>query len=175
MIRRPPRSTRTDTLFPYTTLFRSPGGEAEIGRARELGVAVPLTRHLMARALLLQWRFDDALDEALAEDVAPRYRGEAQRMAGKAFQAQGRMDEAAEAFGRMLKLAPNDSHGWTDIARFRLARGDQGGAGIAAGRAVRINPRNVDAIIFRGTPIRRSEEHTSELQSLMRISYADFC
>src|SRR3546814_20232636 len=26
MIRRPPRSTRTDTLFPYTTLFRSPGG-----------------------------------------------------------------------------------------------------------------------------------------------------
>src|SRR3546814_20634360 len=28
MIRRPPRSTRTDTLFPYTTLFRSPGGGA---------------------------------------------------------------------------------------------------------------------------------------------------
>src|SRR3546814_13636968 len=28
MIRRPPRSTRTDTLFPYTTLFRSEGGEA---------------------------------------------------------------------------------------------------------------------------------------------------
>src|SRR3546814_1518414 len=27
MIRRPPRSTRTDTLFPYTTLFRSVGGE----------------------------------------------------------------------------------------------------------------------------------------------------
>src|SRR3546814_2653729 len=26
MIRRPPRSTRTDTLFPYTTLFRSPAG-----------------------------------------------------------------------------------------------------------------------------------------------------
>src|SRR3546814_5069192 len=26
MIRRPPRATRTDTLFPYTTLFRSPGG-----------------------------------------------------------------------------------------------------------------------------------------------------
>src|SRR3546814_12514871 len=27
MIRRPPRSTRTDTLFPYTTLFRSPAGD----------------------------------------------------------------------------------------------------------------------------------------------------
>src|SRR3546814_16405471 len=28
MIRRPPRSTRTDTLFPYTTLFRSPGADS---------------------------------------------------------------------------------------------------------------------------------------------------
>src|SRR3546814_18465067 len=41
MIRRPPRSTRTDTLFPYTTLFRSrdkipvdPGGEATAGEQR---------------------------------------------------------------------------------------------------------------------------------------------
>src|SRR3546814_4684087 len=33
MIRRPPRSTRTDTLFPYTTLFRSVIG---IGRAKEM-------------------------------------------------------------------------------------------------------------------------------------------
>src|SRR3546814_3363538 len=30
MIRRPPRSTRTDTLFPYTTLFRSPAGQNAI-------------------------------------------------------------------------------------------------------------------------------------------------
>src|SRR3546814_15636742 len=30
MIRRPPRSTRTDTLFPYTTLFRSPSREAKV-------------------------------------------------------------------------------------------------------------------------------------------------
>src|SRR3546814_3577123 len=30
MIRRPPRSTRTDTLFPYTTLFRSPGGRCPL-------------------------------------------------------------------------------------------------------------------------------------------------
>src|SRR3546814_5190049 len=29
MIRRPPRSTRTDTLFPYTTLFRSAGGKSD--------------------------------------------------------------------------------------------------------------------------------------------------
>src|SRR3546814_10924284 len=35
MIRRPPRSTRTDTLFPYTTLFRSLGGLADRGRKPE--------------------------------------------------------------------------------------------------------------------------------------------
>src|SRR3546814_15277946 len=37
MIRRPPRSTRTDTLFPYTTLFRSPPfvGEGVVGVDRE--------------------------------------------------------------------------------------------------------------------------------------------
>src|SRR3546814_9873450 len=38
MIRRPPRSTRTDTLFPYTTLFRSPADEAKT-RPRGWGLA----------------------------------------------------------------------------------------------------------------------------------------
>src|SRR3546814_16512480 len=38
MLRRPPRSTRTDTLFPYTTLFRS--DKAVIERAREIMLAV---------------------------------------------------------------------------------------------------------------------------------------
>src|SRR3546814_19600904 len=37
MIRRPPRSTRTDTLFPYTTLFRSPDLGAVAGDARLRG------------------------------------------------------------------------------------------------------------------------------------------
>src|SRR3546814_10862978 len=36
MIRRPPRSTRTDTLFPYTTLFRSGGRARILGRRRQL-------------------------------------------------------------------------------------------------------------------------------------------
>src|SRR3546814_8287374 len=35
MIRRPPRSTRTDTLFPYTTLFRSAGGDDKVFIAAE--------------------------------------------------------------------------------------------------------------------------------------------
>src|SRR3546814_6266055 len=82
MIRRPPRSTRTDTLFPYTTLFRS----RQDPRRRPDGA-----RHVSGRG-----------EEALG--------------------IQGPL--------RLLQGAPDDS---------------------------------------------RSEEHTSELQSLMRISYAVFC
>src|SRR3546814_8989053 len=80
MIRRPPRSTRTDTLFPYTTLFRSRG------QSPHQAVHPPLRM--------------------------PPARGE-----------------------------PGRRRAWA--------------------------PRRRDA--------RRSEEHTSELQSLMRISYAVFC
>src|SRR3546814_4266077 len=81
MIRRPPRSTRTDTLFPYTTLFRS-------------------THHLLDH---------DTIDPRL-------------RLVG---------------FG----AAQNVIEGGLRLCRLR----------------------------------KRSEEHTSELQSLMRISYAVFC
>src|SRR3546814_6030971 len=97
MIRRPPRSTRTDTLFPYTTLFRSN------------------PRAVAARL----W------------DGAARSRGQ------KRFQRR---------------------------------------AGVAVARrrsGVHVHHRAKTA--RRDPVVRRSEEHTSELQSLMRISYAVFC
>src|SRR6056297_2576696 len=37
MLRRPPRSTRTDTLFPYTTLFRTSSGDCPVSRRRSFG------------------------------------------------------------------------------------------------------------------------------------------
>src|SRR3546814_8188693 len=95
MIRRPPRSTRTDTLFPYTTLFRS----------------------------------------TVAGAWAPRHPFEARVLHGSRF-------PRGSGPGK-------GSAGWTH------------GAG---------NRRRED-LALPG----RSEEHTSELQSLMRISYAVFC
>src|SRR3546814_5678740 len=102
MIRRPPGSTRTDTLFPYTTLFRSPD------RRRRLVHA-----------------------------AAPRH------------PARDRADDAARV----------GAHRRGDVPALRRTLCDDAG-----------RPRAVD----RHHSL-RSEEHTSELQSLMRISYAVFC
>src|SRR3546814_8920996 len=108
MIRRPPRSTRPDTLVPYTTLFRS----RLLGR--EAGDGVLVIGGLAAGELRVQLRLDHLLRRAVERPVE---------------QALG----LGERLGRRLDEA--------------------------AGDALRL----------------RSEEHTSELQSLMRISYAVFC
>src|SRR3546814_13392189 len=105
MIRRPPRSTLTDTLFPYTTLFRS-------GLSPEPFAAL--------------FALDDA---ALAARNARRVTATADR----GFPC--RVSLADARAGEQLILLHHISH---DVAT-------------------------------------RSEEHTSELQSLMRISYAVFC
>src|SRR3546814_6518642 len=122
MIRRPPRSTRTDTLFPYTTRFRSLvdgdvhdrlyGDRAQPGRRGELAAAAP-----------------DRPARGAADDDPQPVRG-----------------------GRR---SPENRAGDPRPARRRPRRG----GGVAGPRAGR----------------RRSEEPTSELQSLMRTSYADFC
>src|SRR3546814_7156807 len=122
MIRRPPRSTRTDTLFPYTTLFRSHG-------LRGRGGAAP-----------------GILGCALPAEAGQRARPEARRH---------------EGFRRRVRGA-----GGSAPLALSLSKGDPA-AFLSAGTAA---PR------CRGRRRwSRSEEHTSELQSLMRISYAVFC
>src|SRR3546814_4223208 len=113
MIRRPPRATRTDTLFPYTTLFRS------------LAVL-----HLGGALAALA----GALGQRLHED------GEAQ------------------AAGPRVGVAFDHREG---------CRRQAGVAHQALGHRLVQRRRERQRV--------RSEEHTSELQSLMRISYAVFC
>src|SRR3546814_9618666 len=63
MIRRPPRSTRTDTLFPYTTLFRSWVDQlASFARTVNAGIEAPL----MARTIL-------ALSEEIIENIRSKF------------------------------------------------------------------------------------------------------
>src|SRR3546814_4470029 len=122
MIRRPPRPTRTDTLFPYTTLIRS--GVVERGRA------------------LLQERADRLAVVG----------GEAGQDLGAVLQVDAGLEAAH------LELAPGHLLGHADSPR---AVGGHQCGGLE---------RRVEQLV-----VRRSEEHTSELQSLMRISYAVFC
>src|SRR3546814_15096191 len=64
MIRRPPRSTRTDTLFPYTTLFRSQALDSRVVAASDEDWD---TEYLDA---IVSVRMVDGLDEALAHIAA---------------------------------------------------------------------------------------------------------
>src|SRR3546814_4786898 len=128
MIRRPPRSTRTDTLFPYTTLFRS---------LIEAGV---IKRRVVDDVALMQRVFDRRADAA---DLA-RLDAEGQHLHGGFF------------------LGSKDLYRWL---RELPARERQR---IGMTRISHINE-------LYGGQETRSEEHTSELQSLMRNSYAVFC
>src|SRR3546814_7424467 len=125
MVRRPPRSTRTDTLFPYTTLFRS------AARPRDV------------RAQRVQLR----LAAAPGRRARLRLGG---RAAGK--------DRLAGATGRLIPARPLQEFAG-DLAAQRSAGGF----------------RSTHCRRCSGVIACRSEEHTSELQSLMRISYAVFC
>src|SRR3546814_4425914 len=145
MIRRPPRSTRIDTLFPYTTLFRSP---VDLAAVQDI---VALLRFLAGdRALKPQF---------LLGQFAGQLPGEGVEIL--------RRDDPAPAGRPGIFLVPEETRRHLPpIGRYRPAA-YVGGRDRKAGLE-----RMPDA--FRRLHL-RSEEHTSELQSLMRTSYAVFC
>src|SRR3546814_6418582 len=133
MIRRPPRSTRTDTLFPYTTLFRS-------------------------RAIV------DATVQALASQDTDLDLGHV---------------EPAGVLRREVELQPAE-----EAMGLRRGEGLVESPGRVRGQVVHDHPdlvsvgeADVDEIahLLGKVDGRRSEEHTSEIQSLMRTSYDVFC
>src|SRR3546814_3560255 len=121
MIPRPPKSTRTVTLFPYTTLFRSKFGA------------------------LAQHYFGLAGDVIGCQAQLRPVRG---RKGEKPAASDGAVESHYPGFRRR-------------VCAFRPVEGAATGIWFAAAA--------------QGNPPSRSEEHTSELQSLMRTSYAVFC
>src|SRR3546814_10618920 len=91
MIRRPPRSTRTDTLFPYTTLFRSGHGKAQqlLHQAQDAGI-------LDARG--------DARPQRLRADI----RQPGNRALGAALHAPGQMPLVADQDGELAMSREED-------------------------------------------------------------------
>src|SRR3546814_2923289 len=133
MIRRPPRSTRTDTLFPYTTLFRSitaTGGDIATGNASAAGQATLTASGGIATGDLTHGNFGDIT-------------------AGGAV-ALGDVETALglRAEGTSIAVGSRDATGG-DLPLVATNGGITGPG-----------------------PIDRSDEHTTELQSLMRLPSA---
>src|SRR3546814_5817944 len=124
MILRPPRSTRTDTLSPYTTLFRS------VARLLAFHHGVRTRAHV---SMHHSWR--------------------------KPFSSQS-LAELIRNMNRSVAAACTPER--------------QRNIGFSLCRIARQQELDQAADPLKRLPI-RSEEHTSELQSLMRISYAVFC
>src|SRR3546814_2395884 len=135
MILRPPRSTRTDTLLPYTTLFRSASIVAISELRQRIGIAIKDAigmRNGLAVFVLAIDRLDAVIETYGRELTDEILASCAARLA--------QLTETAV----ICEQLQND--------RFVVVIADL------------LEQRDI-----------RSEEHTSELQSLMRISYAVFC
>src|SRR3546814_6107932 len=129
MIRRPPGSTRTDTLFPYTTLFRS------------------VVEGAFADPALAAWQVGEDRMRIVRAADAPDASG-----AAALADARWVMREAGSGTRAVLEAALRERG--LDPAALGIA------LALPSNEAVRSA---------------RSEEHQSELQSIMRISYAAFC
>src|SRR3546814_577357 len=178
MIRRPPRSTRPDTLFPYTTLFRSVLG----AMARIAGVSIlRLIAYLKAELLLV-------LGTSSSEAALPSLMEKLEKAGcakpvvglvvptGYSFNLDGTniyMTLAAlfvaQATGVHLSLGEQIALLLVAMVSSKGAAGVTGAGFITLAATLSVVP----SVPVAG--LARSEEHTSELQSLMRISYAVFC
>src|SRR3546814_3791700 len=188
MIRRPPRSTRTDTLFPYTTLFRSPASlfGAALNETGKYYVFLAVLALGMAATLhLLKSRIGRAFVAIRNNEPAAASLGIAvARSKVLAFAWSGLIAGLAGGLYALLngRISP-DTFGLAQmLMHFAIVM--IGGLGSMAGSIL-------GAVLLTGAPellrnfpgleeivfslLLRSEEHTSELQSLMRISYAVFC
>src|SRR3546814_748755 len=182
MIRRPPRSTRTDTLFPYTTLFRAaacPANQSSQPNIRDNrhscmvkeNPSMQGTAHPAVRSLAMRFgRFGVSLwgkqHVVCADDGRAGAAGGGGLRPGRL--PAGGAQSAADSQSCVQPYA-------RDLAAARcagVARGGRESAARGAGGTRRHAAARHPYHYFAG---RRSEEHTSELQSLMRISYAVFC
>src|SRR3546814_3479804 len=141
MIRRPQKSTRTDTLFPYTSLFRSEARYGPSGRRAAPVVLVRLLLHVARTQRNVDLFLDPRAGVVLEIDAA-------------------RQADELVVEGLRLFLEPDVVLDHPQPLVDGLQVGAQAGDVLAGGR------------MRHPGLFQRSEEHTSELQSLMRISYA---
>src|SRR3546814_1548918 len=165
MIRRPPRSTRTDTLFPYTTLFRSIPFEAV-----KLTAGARYTRGTKDGRF-----FRTELRPGLATGIfAPFPEFSLSRKESNldwSLSGQYYLDSRNVIYASASR--GSKSGGFQTLPSNPALTEFEGERALTLEVGVKLNP--VRTVSFDFALYNRSEEHTSELQSLMRISYAVFC
>lgn len=139
-----------------TQLALGDGGGARrtVERSRSAGIPARRTRHLMAEALLLSGDVEGALAETENVGIAPEFFADAARIRGRAFQQQGALPAAAEAFTMAIEHNPENAELWIDIARFRLFTGERAGAIDAVDEALSLDPDDIDALLLKGRMVR---------------------
>ncbi len=135
-------------------LFDAIGAQAELDRAIQLGSSPARTRHLYGQALQLQGKLKEAKVELLADDIPAENQASAARILGLVGMDLGDDLLASQAFDRAIKLNPEYSDLWVDVARFRAGSGDQAGAIAAVDEAVKLEPNNIRALQYRGELLR---------------------
>src|SRR3546814_1887486 len=150
MKRRPPISTRTDTLFPYTTLFRS--------KVRPVAEAVPARKDPFQEAAEIVLRF---------ENVGMRYGSGPEVLSDVSFSL------SPSSF--YFVTGPSGAGKSSLLKLMYVAHKPSRGLITLFDRDVSTIRRDELPALRRRIGVVRSEEHTSELPSLMRISYAVFC
>src|SRR3546814_290773 len=190
MIPRPPKSTRTDTLFPYTTLVRSRRyvgpeevvEEDDVGLRRSergQGVVQPgaCQRGLLALAQQRDERFKNRQHGALGRGELAAW-VEFRHAVGEIAGEQCRLDRFQVAVVRRVRQSGGRRGRYPLGSKPRLSTG-----GLASHRFEEVEQwpelvseqrRRVVHVVDEQDSLDRSEEHTSELQSLMRNSYAVF-
>lgn len=135
-------------------LFDAIGAQAELDKAIQLGSEPGRTRHLYGQALQLQGKLKEAKIELLADDIPVEHQAFAARILGRVGMDLGDDLLASQAFDRAIKLDPQYSDLWVDVARFRAGSGDQAGAIAAVDEAVKLEPNNIRALQYRGELLR---------------------
>src|SRR3546814_421903 len=161
MIRRPPISTRTDTLFPYTTPFRSAIYGRFTGKAELLLAAIEAHSDNELDTLFNEHRFQGKVTDILTTVGS--------HLVTDSLDAGGALLLEAFVAARRDPEVRRLVQGVLDLRRDRLAD-----LVVAAKATGAIDPELDTEAIVRFCHAVRSEEHTSELQSLMRIPYAAF-
>lgn len=130
------------------------GAQAAITTARKAGADVNATRAMMAEALVLQRKYDDALKEADATQVPAAFAGDAARVRAVAFIGQRKLDLAKQQLELAEKLKPNDPEIQLAFASLAITQKDVKSAVTRVDSALRINPKLVRAMIIKGDLVR---------------------